>query len=639
MEFTFEDAEELYSLVSRQQSLVDKKRRWLESMILNPDGSIRRVKRPKFLNDVYLPETYVRSEEISCEKVRASIEKTLSSECSGYTHHLVREGLQLFDSQEKENGALDPEYLGAMQGAISKLTYEALQSVACIISYNKFSFNNTRSEMEKIVKSHLPSYLVRLDQEDIKSQLFNIFKNPCSYRSGSVTLVTPVSPQLLSAIHHLLDELDGMPMQALVAMDRKIREKSCTPKFGLVSRSSKKAHIIKMVKKRCSKVLTELREGNYLPKNLAKAMSVVNLYQKQESRSVDISQSEFFPFTKETISLQNNILNALWSLPKLKHDKLKLVRPMLDHDSKVERMHLKAALRSYLTECLFGCDDSGLPNEALRIITFINRISGRHQVVLTEERKEAEVDAVLNLSSHLKALAHCCIEECSCGEELISLGNDSCNEDNDFIFSGSNYLDLSSGKQLMHEPSSSNNLSGTDVMGECCWSETVGDTHYVCRAKDSGSKSELLKKSRERTEDSGGTGHHSERTEDSGGIGHHSNNKAVGSGIWPCAEKYDDPNHLKTSRCSEINGICDETSIVAHSIVGQIIDKWLFVDNNEVNGPSRSHHGGELAPQDDDNRPATSAENLEGGIFIRAVEGLLPNLPKSFIDKVKRLMS
>ena len=31
---------------------------------------------------------------------------------------------------------------------------------------------------------------------------------------------------------------------------------------------------------------------------------------------------------------------------------------------------------------------------------------------------------------------------------------------------------------------------------------------------------------------------------------------------------------------------------------------------------------------DDDNRPANSAENIEGEIFIRAVERVLPNLPK-----------
>ena len=87
-------------------------------------------------------------------------------------------------------------------------------------------------------------------------------------------LVTPVSPQLLSAVHHALVGLDEMPMQPLVAMNMKIREKSCTPEFGLVARASKRGHIIEVVRKRCNKILAELEEGNYLPKNLAKAMSV-----------------------------------------------------------------------------------------------------------------------------------------------------------------------------------------------------------------------------------------------------------------------------------------------------------------------------------------------------------------------------
>lgn len=627
MDFTFEDAEALSSLVSSQEARVDEKRRWLESMILKPDGCSSRVKRPKFLNEAYLPESYIRSEEISCKKVRDSIKKSLSSECNGYNHHVVQDGLQLFHFQKKENEPLGPEYLGIMQCTISKLTYETLQTVASIVSHNEVSFDKSRLAMEKIVKVHLTSYLANLDQNDITCQLFNIFRNPCSYRSGSVKLVTPVSPQLLSAIHHALVGLDEMPMQPLVAMNMKIREKSCTPKFGLVARPSRRGRIIGAVRKRCNKILAELEEGNYLPKNLAKALSVVNLYQKQKLRSVDISQSEFFPFTKETISLQNDILNALWSLPQLKHDKLKLLHPMLDQDSKVESKHLKTALRNYLTECLFECDEGSLPDEALRAIAFINRISGCQHFVSTEEKEEVEVDAVLNLSSHLQALAHCCVEECSCGEDLINLGNDNCNEDNDFILSGTSYFNLSSAKQQMQEPCCSSNID-TDVMREFCWSETVGDTHNVSGAEYSGSKSEEIPRKS------------CLRTEDSGCIGHYSGNEAVGSLMEPYADLSVDVNPLKKSRCSEIIGICDETSIVAHNLIGQIIDKWLLVENNEVDEPTRLHlGGGSQNPQDDDNGPANSAENLEGDIFIHAVERLLPNLPKSCIDEVKRLMS
>lgn len=184
--------------------------------------------------------------------MRGSIEKSLISECNGCTHHVVEDGLRLFHSQ-RENEPLGEEYLGTLQCTISKLTYETLQSVACIVSHNKFTFDKTRLAMEKIVRSHLPSYLANLDDKGITCQLFNIFRNPCSYRSGSVRLVTPVSPQLLSAIRHALDGLDEMPMQPLVAMNRKIREKSCTPKFGLVARASNRGHIVEIVRKRCNK--------------------------------------------------------------------------------------------------------------------------------------------------------------------------------------------------------------------------------------------------------------------------------------------------------------------------------------------------------------------------------------------------
>jgi len=168
---------------------------------------------------------------------------------------------------------------------------------------------------------------------------------------------------------------------------------------------------------------------------------------------------------------------------------------------------------------------------------------------------------------------------------LINLGNDNCNEDNDFILSGTSYFNLSSEKQQMQEPCCSSNID-TDVMREFCWSETVGDTHNVSGAEYSGSKSEeILRNS-------------CLRTEDSGGIGHYSSNEAVDSVMEPYADLSIDVNPLKKSRCSEIIGICDEASIVTHNLIGQILDKWLLVENNEVDEPTRLHLGdGSQKPQ------------------------------------------
>jgi hypothetical protein len=114
-----------------------------------------------------------------------------------------------------------------------------------------------------------------------------------------------------------------------------------------------------------------------------------------------------------------------------------------------------------------------------------------------------------------------------------------------------------------------------------CWGETIGNTHNVSRAEGSGSKSEALGKPCDRAEDSGSTRHCRD-------------NEAVDSDMDPYAEMSVDGNHLKKSRCSEITAICDETSILAHSIIGQILDEWLPAENNEVDELTRRHLGGTL---------------------------------------------
>ncbi|XP_073358092.1 uncharacterized protein [Aegilops tauschii subsp. strangulata] len=347
MDFSVEDGKRLWSLVRKQEVLVDKKRRWLESMTPKSDGCNTRLKRPKFLADAFLAESDIRSDEVSCEKVTASVAKSYGLQRGGHNHHLVQDGLRLLNLPRGEDGSLSPESLNIMHSTINKLSNGALQSVAKIISRTKCSFNKTRPLLREIVTYHLPCYLAKLDHEDvIMSELSEILINPGSYQSDSLSLVTPVSPLLLSSINQALDRLDGIPDQALVAVNRKLIGKTSMPKFWHVPRSSSRGHLIEIVRKRCKMIIARIEEG-YMPKRLAKAMSMVNLYWKQKLRSMDISQLEYFPFSKETASLQNDVLNALWLLPKLQHDDLKLLRPILDPDPKFRKMQFRVSLRKY----------------------------------------------------------------------------------------------------------------------------------------------------------------------------------------------------------------------------------------------------------------------------------------------------
>ncbi|BAD68645.1 hypothetical protein [Oryza sativa Japonica Group] len=379
-DFSFKDANKLCSLVRKQKALAKKKRK-------------------------YLAESYVRSDEVSCEKVIAHVEKCFDFQSDGYSHHIVQDGLQFFKLQKGKDGSLSPQGLADMQLIINKLSNEALHSVANIVTHNRVSFEKTRPAMNKIIEDHLPQYLANLRDENDMSQLSHILTNSFSCRSNSLNIATPISPKMLSSINQALNVLGTLTIQSLVAMKRKLDEISFTPKFSFVPRISRKAHMVTVIRKQCNKMISRVGESGDLPKNLAKALSVVNLYRKQELKCMDISQAEFFPFSKKAIFLQNDVLNAIWSIQKLKKGDLKLLRPILCQGSNDE-MLFKTTVRRVIYQMR-------------------HQMPLRQKIDFTEQRKGAEVEAVLNLMN--------CGSECHSDEQVMSLGCDDYSCDNDFV--------------------------------------------------------------------------------------------------------------------------------------------------------------------------------------------------------------
>uniref|UniRef100_A0ACD5YQY3 Uncharacterized protein n=1 Tax=Avena sativa TaxID=4498 RepID=A0ACD5YQY3_AVESA len=580
--FSFKDGNRLCSLFLRQQGLIKKKRRWLSS--LNPEfGVPLRLKRPKFLKDVYLAESDVRTDEVSSERVRFNVEESFGLQKNCYNHHIVLDGLELFKLQKRKDGSFCPESLKIMHRMISKLSNGALDSVANIVTHNGTSFRKIRPTMMKIVKDYLPKYLAELDSENSKFLLPGVLTSPCSYQSDSVCLSTPVSPMLLSSINEALAGLDEISQQVAIAINRKLNGKSCPPKFLHVSRTSSRSDLVNLIREKCERLIAKLQEGKDLPENFAKALSAMNLYQKLTLRSMDISQSEFFPFPHVTMSLQQDILNALWSLPEVNTNDMKLLRSIMGQVSQVKMASFKAAVRRYLTACLFECDDGNLPELALRAIGFLVRMSPTcQQVILTEERKEVEVDAVLDLSSCLRYLAHDAIEECLSDDEF-SLENYSCSEDNDFVLTMSNNFGVRS-QQYMDEG--------------CCSNFMINNN-----AEDS---------------------------EPVGGAGQYGDSEAAGSMKDPSLK-----DNVMMARCSEdLSAVCDDTASTAHKFIGQILKKML-TEEEVVDELTGCYLGGSSNSEDPQ---VPEAKNQKANIVMNAVQGLLPNLPKSSMEKVRRIL-
>ncbi|KAG8085017.1 hypothetical protein GUJ93_ZPchr0010g9667 [Zizania palustris] len=587
--FSFKDAKNLWSLVQKQKTLAKKKRKWLQSMIPREDGLIHPIKRPKCLKDVYLAELDVRSDEVSCEKVIVNVEKCFGFQCDDYSHHIVQEGLRLFNLHKDRDGSLSPQGLADMHRTINKLSNEALQSVANIITHNRVNFEKTRPVMKKIMKDHLPQYLVNLGDKNDMSQLPHILTNPFSYRYDFVNFTTPISPELLSSINQVLDGLNGLTVQALVAVRRKLNGISFTPKFGFVHHVNRKMNLVTVIRKQCDNMISKLGEGGDLPNNLAKALSVVNLYRKS-LKCMDISQAEFFPFSRKTVFLQNDVLNTIWSIQKLRSRELKLLRSIL-HEGSKDKMEFSTAVRRYLMDCLFECDEGDLPDEALRVVAFCNGMSVRQKIEPTEEQKNVEVEAVLNVSSNLRALAYHCTggttdgqlinlrNESQSDEQLMSVGCDGYSDDNDFVLTESYFDNFGHQLHKIDEACSCSIANPVDV-----------SEHSLDAAGSSMNKPSMY--------------------------------EAVGA------------NNVEMSRSSVgISEICDETASLAHKLVGKILKNMLLVENSEVNklsgfyidGASTSH-----GPQEEKNQNAD--------IVIKSIEDVLPNLPKSCMDKIRRIL-
>jgi len=165
---------------------------------------------------------------------------------------------------------------------------------------------------------------------------------------------------------------------------------------------------------------------------------------------------------------------------------------MLCYGSKEKREHTKfrITVRKYLLECLFECDEGKLPEKALQVIAFFDRMS-----MLTEERKEVEVESVLNLSSNLRAIG--CYDvagdpindqlmnsgsACISDDQLINLDHDDRREDNDFVLT-TNYFNFCP-QQNIDEPCSSNSLHNTAVVSS-------RDTEAAVSMMDSAEKEKI----------------------------------------------------------------------------------------------------------------------------------------------------
>ncbi|CAL9041045.1 unnamed protein product [Musa banksii] len=312
--------------------------------------------------------------------------------------------------------------------------------------------------------------------------------------------------------------------------------------------------------------------------------------------------SEFYPFPPETVDLQNDIMNALWLLPKVKHDELKALHALMDPKAEVPLKCFRNVLRKYLMEYLFECSETSITQEALRTIDFINRKMHSQTLVFSKETIQEEVEAALIMSRWLKQMISSVFSERSDKQCFVGFGNDK--NINSFNMVGTDYFMGLGDNEHEHMYSSCSNYEA----------ETTGESGPgVSRSFTTGSNSFLLT----------GTGNQTSGNNSTKPEVEHDNEIDIEK---PCIEELEKFTPERTSQntgnmgVKSVEEICDETTLVAYKLIVSMLDKLLKTEGMHADMSTRIYlNGGSSASADFQGAKdmlKTSKEQMRSIIFL-----------------------
>ncbi|GMI64427.1 hypothetical protein HRI_000112000 [Hibiscus trionum] len=428
------DCIELLSQIKHREKLLNLKRRWLMGLSTSKSKT-KQFKDPKFFKFKTLPESFLREDDMFYETIKAHVENAFGASNFKRGNRIIEDNAGSFDAL-KINGALF--------SCLDSLTNYGLQQIVMILSGGSGKFEKTRCKMKKVIRESLPRFLSSENHDHEKKtdiiQLYKILNDPQYYRSNTMKSMTPMSQFHHAAAIHVLDGLEDLPLQTLVAMDRKLRCVKSMPQLKACERGEKRKRLIKKVSKTARKMLMDFDEVGKLQEPLAKALAVADLSLKLTTGFRNTSTTSFHQFTPEIVSLQNDIVRAIWTLKtKARFPELKALKLLLDPNVEIATRSLRGAITNMLTEFLFECSDMDtIPKSLIEALSVINKDSrSLPQGRFIKDEIEEEVECILTVSAEMKQIFwdllpdHELDEEFAdaYGEELEESDDDSCIED------------------------------------------------------------------------------------------------------------------------------------------------------------------------------------------------------------------
>ncbi|XP_010450653.1 PREDICTED: uncharacterized protein LOC104732768 [Camelina sativa] len=664
------DCASILSQIKDQDEQIRLKRRWL----LGCDMSESKDHTPG--KTEFVPESLLRRDDIFYETIKSRVEEAFGMCKNEQVCNDVPQKELKFSSLE-------------VARKLDFMTNKGLYLIAMILTGGSTVFDKTRWKMKEIIRDSISRDFGKgkdgIGKEDIINQLHQVLSDPANFREDCMMNLARTSTlqSHRDAAMKVLNELDGLSTQTLRAMKRKLKGSRVIPQLKTSRFGQSRSDLINQVRQTIEKMLSELSAGDKLQERLAKALSLVDLSLKLSPGYKTTAATDFFRFSPETKNLQNEIVKAVWLLRKVRFPELKRLHLCLDPEAEVSNDSLRSAVRKMLIEYLFECSDMDtVPKSLMEALSLVNRRTRNvEHKVFPREAIEEETECVLNVSAQVKQIFCHCIPNYELDEDFDDAymeDLEDSDDDDDDDFESCSLFDNESRcrniklevKDTQEDAMGSADSDHEESGAECLVLDPTDSTHATNQHDFSSSVNrivirdltESITRDHPRSLYFTPTSNKSTLRSDKHDIGTSNIRVKVERDIEMEGDhqfssrslfsveniKSDDHGEQKPRRRNKnqylaVQDISDETSLVAHNLIGCLLEKFADRQGLDLEADERSYLGGESRLQEDievsEEKQASSQQKSDESIIVSAVKELMPSLEESVFMKLKELMN
>lgn len=697
-EFYRTDCQSVLLEIKQQEKQIIRKRRWLLGLTASKSKQ-KEFEGPESSKYRSLPESLLREDDIFYETIKTHVEEAFGASTAEGGHIATQDEMNLIETCNITKAILS---------CLDDLTNKGLFLLAMVLTGGSINFEKTRSKMKKVIRDYLPKVFTSGNhnhhhKSEIYRQLSQLLFDPQNFQGQSVTFLTPRSDSHQVAVIKVLQGLENLPSETLNAMYRKLKgAESGKPRLSTCKHGRTRDYLIKQVRKTSKKMLSELAEGDDLQEPLAKAMAIPGLLLKLTPGFQNSSVAEFYPFTSEIKSLQNEIAKAIWLLrTKVRFPELKSLQLLLDPDAKVSNRCLRAGIRKMFTEYLFECSEMDIiPKSLLEALAIINSNSRSSPLgCFRKEEVEEEVECILSVSACTKQIVFDLLPDHDFDQQFADAYmeelEESHSDDNGWLqedrssqssrslsidyqvestaesvpfdfkppiptsmenssscpFTPQNTLNTNSVADFELKPSTEmdsfaplGNIFSSPFGGSRSFSSMANmDMNRIKVESIDGSSMPKTNLNDFPSTISAKGRFEEPRCQCNSGVG--LTNSSAYTSNFSCGKHkaVNDKQGTCTNQYLAIQEVCDETSLVAYNLIGHLLEEFAIREGLDLDCRDSFYLRGDSSIEENSQgikaEEEQMVEKFDGGsVVVRVAEGLIPSLPKSGIDRLKKLM-